>query len=242
MGWDGAAVERPAQDCNAKPGERHQRRDPAERLQAEPAAEHQATQGRTAYHRHHPEGHAPAIGLADERAGGPLRDSSLRARRLGESRLLVVAAPEYLERHGTPRKPAELVHHNCLSFNFRRTVGSWRFAMRTAKRPVEGNIEASNGETLRQLTLAGVGLARLATFHVSDDVRKGDLVVLFERNGPDEVDPIHAVWIDRPYLSGRIRAFIDFLAGAVSPRLIVANRLSAKARTKGVTVRGKEET
>ncbi len=166
---------------------------------------------------------------------GPLRDSSLRARRLGESKLLVVASPDYLARHGTPQTPADLSRHNCLSFNFRRSVGPWSFATRSAAQPIAGNLEVSNGETLRLLALAGVGIARLAAFHVCDDIQSGQLIELFKNNGPNDVDPVHAVWIDRPHLAGRIRAFIDFLAESVSPRLVASQQARRNGKTRSAT-------
>ncbi|MFC7557265.1 LysR substrate-binding domain-containing protein [Pseudoroseomonas wenyumeiae] len=58
---------------------------------------------------------------------GPLADSPLTARRLGDTGRSVVASPGYLERAGTPQTPADLIRHNCLNFSFRRAEPGWPF-------------------------------------------------------------------------------------------------------------------
>src|SRR5471032_1458411 len=58
---------------------------------------------------------------------GPLNDGSFRARSLGRSKRVVVAAPSYLSRHGAPSVPADLAKHSCLNFNFRRSLDEWPF-------------------------------------------------------------------------------------------------------------------
>lgn len=58
---------------------------------------------------------------------GPLKSSRLVARKLGQTRLMVVAAPAYLARMGTPRTPADLANHNCLAFSYARAVSGWTF-------------------------------------------------------------------------------------------------------------------
>ena len=58
---------------------------------------------------------------------GPLPDSPLTARKIGETGQVVVASPDYLARHGTPQVPEDLLQHNCLRFNFRRAEPNWPF-------------------------------------------------------------------------------------------------------------------
>ena len=81
---------------------------------------------------------------------GPLPDSSLTARKIGETGRLVVASPDYLARAGTPQVPEDLHGHNCLNFNFRRAEPVWPFRRdgRDFALSVRGNVEANNGETL----------------------------------------------------------------------------------------------
>jgi DNA-binding transcriptional LysR family regulator len=150
---------------------------------------------------------------------GPLRDSSLKARKLLESREVVVAAPAYLDRAGTPRQPDELAAHNCLRFNFRRSMEGWPFLSGDGKavavREVTGNMLVSSGAILRQLCLDGLGIGRIGRFHVEEDIAAGTLVPLLEDYNPGEVEVVHAVFAGHEHLAARIRAFIDFLAGNI---------------------------
>jgi DNA-binding transcriptional LysR family regulator len=158
------------------------------------------------------------IDLLEERADiairiGPLRESSLRARRLGRSDMVVVAAPVYLERHGMPDHPSALAQHNCLNFNFRRAADHWAFRIDGAVKPgsVSGNFLGNSGELVRLAALAGIGIARLARFHVDADLKSGRLLPLLEPFNPGDAEEIHALFVGHERLSLRVRAFIDFL-------------------------------
>ncbi len=145
---------------------------------------------------------------------GPLADSALTARRLGETGRSIVAAPDYLARHGTPQVPEDLLRHNCLNFNFRRAEPVWPFRRdgRDYALAVTGTIEANNGETLGQLAADGVGIARVGNFGVVDDLASGRLVPLLEAFNPGDVEPIHAVFVGGAGMPARVRVFVDFLA------------------------------
>ncbi|MNU81981.1 HTH-type transcriptional regulator DmlR [compost metagenome] len=145
---------------------------------------------------------------------GPLADSGLTARKLGETRRVIVASPAYLAARGTPRTPEDLHDHNCLNFNFRRVEPVWPFVRdgREYSLSVRGNIEANNGETLGQLAAAGVGLTRVGAFSVADDVAAGRLVPLLEDFNPGDVENIHAVFVGGANTPARVRVFVDFLA------------------------------
>lgn len=145
---------------------------------------------------------------------GPLADSTLTARKLGETGRVIVAAPDYLARHGTPRQPEDLLAHNCLNFNFRRVEPVWPF-IRDGEEfclPMKGNIEANNGETLGQLAANGVGIARVGTFSVSNEIASGRLVPVLETFNPGDVEAIHAVFVGGVNTPARLRVFVDFLA------------------------------
>ena len=146
---------------------------------------------------------------------GPLRDSSLKARKLLDSRKVVIAAPTYLARHGAPQRPADLAAHNCLRFNFRRAMDDWPF-LAVDGQSVEafeatGNMLVSSGAILRQLCLDGLGLGRIGRFHVEPDIAAGTLVPVLEPYNPGDIETVHAVFAGHEHLAARIRAFIDFL-------------------------------
>jgi DNA-binding transcriptional LysR family regulator len=166
------------------------------------------------------------IDLLEQRADvairvGPMRSSKLMARKLGESRMTLVAAPDYLARTGMPRRLGDLAEHNLISFNFERIRDGWPFREngRLVSFPARGNVQVGDGETARQLALAGVGITRLAQFHIGPDIRAGRLKAVLEPLNPRDTEAIHAVFVGQgAHLPARIRAFIDFLAEHVKIR------------------------
>jgi DNA-binding transcriptional LysR family regulator len=163
------------------------------------------------------------VNLMDERADiairwGPLPSSDLVARPLGETGQVIVGSPDYLSRHGTPRKPRDLESHQQLDFNYRRRVPGWLLRVDgcAVEVPVRGNVRASDGETLRQLALTGAGLARLSRFHVQADLDSGRLLAVLEKYNPRDMAPIHAVYLGKAdRLPSRVRAVLDFLVAHV---------------------------
>jgi DNA-binding transcriptional LysR family regulator len=153
---------------------------------------------------------------------GRLEDSTLLAVRLGTVRRRIVASPDYLAARGVPLTPADLERHDCLGFNFRRAAAVWplRSGGRLVDREVHAPIIANNGETVRHLALLGLGLARLAEFHVAQDLRAGALVTVLDDAVTDE-EEIHALYVGRERAPTRVRAFLDFmtprLRGALRP-------------------------
>lgn len=148
---------------------------------------------------------------------GVLPDSTMTARRLGVAQRKIVASPAYLERHGTPRTVEDLARHNCLGFNFRRAAPVWPLKERgrVVDRSVKGSLLANNGETVRRMALAGVGLGRLGDYHARADIAAGRLVeVLAEALEGDE-EQINAVYLGGTRLPQRVRVFLDFMV----PRL-----------------------
>jgi DNA-binding transcriptional LysR family regulator len=148
---------------------------------------------------------------------GTLQDSTMMARRIGIARRKIVAAPDYLARHGSPRTIDDLSRHNCLGFNFRRAAPVWPFkeSGRTVDRAVNGSLLANNGETVRRMALAGVGLARLGDYHARADIAAGRLVEVLSDVIESDEEEIHALYLGGPRLPQRVRIFLDF----VGPRL-----------------------
>jgi DNA-binding transcriptional LysR family regulator len=146
---------------------------------------------------------------------GPLRSSQLVARKLGAARMIIVGSPGYLARCGVPKTPGELAQHNRLGFNYARTAKGWPLIDGDVERsiPPEGNVKVSDGDTLRTLAVGGVGLVRLASFIVREDIAAGRLVPLLETFNPGDIDELHAVYLGQGgLLPVRIRVFLDFLS------------------------------
>jgi DNA-binding transcriptional LysR family regulator len=147
---------------------------------------------------------------------GPVRSvSGLRARLIHEEGRVVVAAPSYLAKRGVPETPADLRHHDRLDFDFARAQTAWPFQVgkRRVLVPTEATIRTDGGVGLRAMVLAGLGLARLAEFHVADDLAAGRLVEVLQPYNPGDRVEVHALYpADHGVaVAARVRVFIDFL-------------------------------
>lgn len=143
---------------------------------------------------------------------GKLQDSNLMARKIGETQRRIAASPAYLERHGVPRTPEDLVAHNCLGFNFRRANPVWpmREGGRIVERMLSGSLLVNNGDTLRRMAIAGVGVIRLADYHLRGPIARGELVEILADSNIGETDDVHALFRGSQFLPARVRAFLDF--------------------------------
>jgi DNA-binding transcriptional LysR family regulator len=146
---------------------------------------------------------------------GRLADSTLIARRLFEARTVVCASPAYLERHGTPGTPGDLVDHDCLVYGNLPDPTRWVCTDSEGDRhstDVHAAMTASSGDFLCAASVEGLGIAMQPTFIAGDAIGRGELVpILTDYNWP--VAPAYAIYPPTRHLSYRVREFIDFLAG-----------------------------
>jgi DNA-binding transcriptional LysR family regulator len=158
------------------------------------------------------------IDLIEERADvalriGPLADSTLNARRLGSSRLRLLAASGYVRRHGAPATLHELSAHRLLGFTAPASLNIWPLAHPGGDGlPVTPVVAASSGETLRHLTLAGAGISCMADFLTRDDRAAGTLVPVLESATLAWSQPVWAVFYKQGTLAPRVEALVSFLA------------------------------
>jgi len=146
---------------------------------------------------------------------GPLKNSQLIARKLGAVRMMIVGSPGYFTRHGVPETPAELARHNRLGFSYVRAAKGWPLIDGgvAITVPPSGNVQASDGDALRTLAINDVGLVRLASFMIKDDIAAKRLVPVLEAFNPGDFDELHAVYLgQRGLMPHRIRVFLEFLA------------------------------
>ncbi|HVJ54640.1 MAG TPA: LysR family transcriptional regulator [Aliidongia sp.] len=149
---------------------------------------------------------------------GRLPDSTLVARRLAPSRLVVSASPAYLAAHGAPLHPTDLGAHACLIYSGAARADLWPFRIgeEWVPLPVRGRLHASSGDMLLSAAIAGHGIAQLPSFLVGSAVESGALVpILRDFPAPDGI--IHAVYPQRGHIATRVRAFTDFLAARIGP-------------------------
>lgn len=149
---------------------------------------------------------------------GDLDDSSLVARKLAQARVVVCGAPDYLQRRGRPRAPEELAGHNCMVYTGRQLPYDWSFTVdgevRTLR--VGGDVRSNVGDALRIAAIQGCGLVQLPTYMVGLDISAGRLEAVLEPFEPPP-RPIYAVFLQRRYLSAKVRTFVDFLAERFYP-------------------------
>ncbi len=144
---------------------------------------------------------------------GPLPDGSLTARKLAETHKVIVAAPGYLARRGTPAIPEDLHDHDCIGFNFKRAAPTWPFRKdgQDYSLLIKGSVETNNGETQGQLAAEGMGIARVCAETVAQAIDAGELVPLLEEFNPGDGEEVHAVFVGGAHVPARVRCFVDYL-------------------------------
>jgi DNA-binding transcriptional LysR family regulator len=144
---------------------------------------------------------------------GALGDSSLVARKIGDATRVICASPLYLKQHGSPRVPADLLQHNCLTLPGPAWT-QWPFHTHEGinRLAISGTFTSDNADLLRDMAIAGLGVARLADFMVARAVLEGTLVPLLQESHIPESFSIHALTVPGRHRAPRIKAFIDFVA------------------------------
>lgn len=145
---------------------------------------------------------------------GRLDDTSLIARRLMTSRLLTVAAPDYLARHGTPQTPQALAGHTLIDFSLRKTARIWEYPGKGGSRipvSVAPRLVCNSAETELAAAVAGLGITRLPSMSCAAELASGTLIPIL---GANEEEPIgvYAIYPSRVHLAPKVRAFVDFVA------------------------------
>lgn len=148
---------------------------------------------------------------------GALHNSSLKAVKLGTAARKIIAAPDYLARRGTPQVLDDLAGHEVLGFSFRRStaMAPQRDSSRSIDRRGNLRLTANNGESVRRMAVAGMGVARMGEFHIRDDLAAGRLIEILPEAVLGDTEDIHAVFPSGRHIPHRVRAFLDFM----TPRL-----------------------
>ncbi len=143
---------------------------------------------------------------------GPLDDSTLIARSLGGLRRVLLASPAYLRRHGTPRQPSDLASHSCIVFGAGQAPALW--TLHSGDRKVEVRVPArfsvNELELMLDATRAGVGIAWIAEFIATEDLRTRRLKQVL-RGWVSSATPIHAVYPTARHLSPKVVAFVELM-------------------------------
>ena len=134
------------------------------------------------------------------------------ATRLAPCEQIICGAPRYLDRHGAPSVPGELVRHNCLSYAHSPDSNTWWLVGPNGEEHVKvrGRLRANDGEALRCAVLTGLGLALMPALQIAEDLRVGDLVEVLPEY-EDRSHSIYAVYPQDRRMLPKVRAFVGFL-------------------------------
>ena len=148
---------------------------------------------------------------------GPLADSTLIARKIGSSQRVVVASTDYLVKHGRPKKPADLVKHNCLLYSLQKAPDLWYFNSAQEGDEsvrVSGRLKASSPDAICDATMEGLGISVLCEWYARKYIKEGRLKVILQDYHPTAYD-INAVYPERKFVPQKVKRMIEFLAEKV---------------------------
>lgn len=147
---------------------------------------------------------------------GALEDSSIVAKRIARSELVLIASPDYLAKQGTPENLEQLTEHTCLIYENHQ---QWQFMDGEQKMKIKPNahVISNNGYALLQMTKAGQGIVNLPLFLVKEEIRAGNLVEILPQYKQHSID-ISVLYPHRRYLSPKVKVFIEFLSKLMEDR------------------------
>ncbi len=150
---------------------------------------------------------------------GPVKDQNLIARRVHSDRLIVVASPDYLARHGTPKRAQDLAGHACV-VGF---AGTWTPSTKWplwsgAHVPIVGRLSANEIDLIKEAAMKGLGLALIASAIVAKDIEAGKLKPVLRDQIGAEI-PISLVYADREFVDPKIREFVDRAVVAIQAEM-----------------------
>jgi DNA-binding transcriptional LysR family regulator len=142
---------------------------------------------------------------------GHFDQASLKVRRLGEFRSVLVASPHYLARFGTPTTPEELSDHVCIVDTNRRNPRRWTFYKdgKETVTNVNGRFHINSASAAVELAIGGLGMAFVPSFALRGAIATGDLVALLD-DYKSESAPVGAVYLEGRTLPRKVRTLIDF--------------------------------
>lgn len=148
---------------------------------------------------------------------GTLFDSSLVARRLGVIERVLIAAPAYLKRHGTPRTPADLARHACITFAAGPTPSRWTLlaGARQVEQTITSRLAVNDFEMMREAARAGLGIAWLPRFVCRAELQGGALRQIL-RDWCSAATPVHAVYPSTRHLAPKVVAFYELVRDRLS--------------------------
>ncbi|VAV91339.1 Transcriptional regulator, LysR family [hydrothermal vent metagenome] len=143
---------------------------------------------------------------------GPLKSSSLIAKKLVNCRRVVCASPAYFEKYEKPETPNALKGHNCLGYLNLAEGKAWPFLIdgKRTWQAVSGRFAVDNGDLLHQAALEGCGITLLPSFIVGNSIRDGKLQPVLQAYEETDFN-VYAIYQHTRHLSTKVRTLIDHL-------------------------------
>ena len=162
---------------------------------------------------------------------GEMRDSNLRVRRLGEARIVTVAAPTYLAASGVPDRPSDLSDHVCIRDSNSDNPSMWTFSVdgRTTSVAVTGPLACNSASASLQAARLGVGIAMVPDLFAHREIASGDVQPVLEGCAGPPI-PVQAVYLPSDYERPKLTALVAHMKGAVARSEERCRRTYAKKR------------
>lgn len=154
---------------------------------------------------------------------GDLPDSSLIATRIGAIRQVVCGSPGYFAARGTPKTPDELGGHDCITFEGFISPSEWTFAFGkdTKSVPVHSRLIVNTAEAAIRAAAAGVGITRVLSYQVAQEIRANQLVLILKDFEPAPW-PVSLVYTGQRLLPLKVRVFLDYAVPRLKATLSAA--------------------
>ncbi|MCD9491672.1 LysR family transcriptional regulator [Photobacterium phosphoreum] len=147
------------------------------------------------------------------RASATLAESSLICKRLFSCKIHTVAAPKYLQQHGTPQHPSDLHQHNCLCYSNLKHANRWQYTDVEGKAfnvEVQQKLRCNNTPMTVAMAVNGMGICHVPAFYIEPQLQSGELTILLSEFDSTMVN-VYVVYPSRKHLSAKVRRFIDLL-------------------------------
>ncbi len=151
---------------------------------------------------------------------GPLADSTLIAKKIGSSPRVVVASIDYLVKHGRPKKPADLLKHNCLLYSLQKSPDLWYFNSTQEGEEsirVTGRFKASSPDAICDAAITGLGIAIVCQWQAERHIKTGSLKVILADYRPTTYN-IHAVYPERRFMPQKVKRMIEFIGEKIQEK------------------------
>jgi len=144
---------------------------------------------------------------------GELVDSSMRAKKVGSVRLILVASPEYLAKNGIPKNCQDLAQHSLIAANTGSLNPDWQFLVNKQNETVKINprLTVTTNQGAINAAKNGLGITRVISYQVAEELKNNKLKILLE-NFEHPAKPINIVHREDKFSSAKVRSFIDLLA------------------------------